>query len=179
MVLHKVVWEVLKRRDGSPRSKPQEATGGLKKLVKLAKTGFLLFLLVQTLFLGILPISADPAALRIIGVLIYIFGLATAITGRIQLGDNWIDLEDAQVLPEQKIIRSGVYRFVRHPIYLGDILLVLGLELALNSWLVLLTPLIALVVFKQAREEEQILSDAFPDYRNYQRETKMFIPGLL
>ena len=50
---------------------------------------------------------------------------------------NWSDIETAEVLCEHAVVSHGVYRYVRHPIYIGDIALLVGLELALNSWLVL------------------------------------------
>jgi len=74
--------------------------------------------------------------LRTVGLLIYLGGLALAIAGRLGLGSNWVDLEDSRVLPRHAVVSSGIYRFIRHPIYTGDLLLLAGLQLALNSWLV-------------------------------------------
>ena len=66
------------------------------------------------------------------GLILYTAGLAIAIIGRIELGKNWANIEDYQVLHEQKLVDKGMYRLIRHPIYSGDILLIFGLELALN-----------------------------------------------
>jgi protein-S-isoprenylcysteine O-methyltransferase Ste14 len=179
MVLHKLVWEMLKKKDASRQvadSKPQSA---FKFLVKSVKVLFLIFLIVQTLFLPvILPISADPLILRWVGLILYTVGLAIAIIGRIELGKNWANIEDYQVLHEQKLVDKGVYRLIRHPIYSGDILLIFGLELALNSWLVLIVVPLAFYVYRQARSEEQILAQAFSGYSTYQNATKMFVPYL-
>src|SRR4029434_6394503 len=97
----------------------------------------LAFLLVQTLFLDILPISGAPAQLHLLGGAFYLLGLSLAITARMQLGRNWLDLENFDVRPTQTIVDRGIYRYVRHPIYTGDLLLVAGLELVLHSWRVL------------------------------------------
>ena len=97
----------------------------------------LAFVAFQTLFLDLLPIYERPHHFRIIGTGIYFVGLATAVIGRLQLGKNWLDLEDYQLLAGQSLVTHGIYRYIRHPIYTGDILLLVGLELALNSWLVL------------------------------------------
>jgi protein-S-isoprenylcysteine O-methyltransferase Ste14 len=95
------------------------------------------------------------------------------------LGKNWVDLEDYQVLPEQLLVTEGIYRYVRHPIYTGDVLLLVGLELALNSWLVVAV-LIPLAVFvRQALAEEALLSRVFPEYAAYCQRTKRFIPFLV
>ena len=70
----------------------------------------------------------------------------------------------------------SVYRYVRHPIYGGDLLLLLGLELALNSWLVVLVPMLAFGIIRQAAQEERMLLESLPGYRAYYETTKRFIP---
>lgn len=180
MVIHKLIWEVLKRRHPQPPSGQIKETSIIKSLIKIAKVIFLIFLLLQTLILPVLfPISSQPLFIQVMGLIIYTFGLLVAILGRIQLGENWANLEDYQVLQEQKLVNHGVYQYIRHPIYLGDLLLILGLELALNSWLLLLIIPLACVVYYQARNEEMILSAAFSGYRTYQKQTKMFIPHVI
>lgn len=182
MVGHKLVWEILRiraERTRGPTAAVLPQPGGLKRVVKAGKAAFLLFLIVQALFLDILPIRSDPAPLRVAGLLVFSAGLLLALAGRFRLGENWANLEDYSVLPEQQLVSNGVYRFVRHPIYGGDLLLLTGLELALNSWLVLLVLPITAVVIRQARSEEVILSRAFPGYNEYRKHTKMLVPFLL
>jgi protein-S-isoprenylcysteine O-methyltransferase Ste14 len=176
LVIHKLVWELLKR--SAPREKvPKVGEQSIfKKLLKLAKVCILLFLIAQTLFLPtIFPIVTDPLLIGSIGLIIYTIGLIIAIIGRV-LGTNWANIEDYQVLSEQQVVQSGIYRYIRHPIYVGDIVLILGLELALNSWLVLgVLPLI-IYVNHQAKAEEIVLVKALTEYAAYQKRTKMFIP---
>lgn len=176
MVVHKLVWEALKQKQPSSRSiKVQEKP--LVRLIKVGKVVFLIFLMLQTLILPtVLPISSNPENLRLYGTIIYTLGLVIAIIGRVQLGKNWANIEDYQVLSNQKMVDSGLYRYIRHPIYTGDILLILGLELALNSWLVLIVIPLIFLISRQARAEELILAQAFPDYSIYKNRTRMFIP---
>ena len=176
LVFHKLLWEVLKRRDRVPgvhkdSSKPQRTW-----FVKFTKGIVLAFLVFQTLFLDLFPITDQATPLKIIGTAIYFVGLVTAVIGRLQIGKNWVDLEDYQVLPEQSLVTSGIYRYIRHPIYAGDLLLLLGLELALNSWLVGAVFIIILVVVRQTLVEEALLSRAFASYDAYCKRTKRFIP---
>lgn len=179
LVAHKLVWEILKRGQGVPKPKKQTGTKPLARILKLGKIVVLAFLLVQTLFLRVFPIAKNPKHLRIAGVIIYLTGLVTAITGRIQLGKNWVELEDYQVLQEQSLVTNGIFRYVRHPIYAGDFFLILGLELALNSWLVLgVIPLLAVIV-RQVLAEEALLSQVFREYEAYRQRSKRFIPFLL
>ncbi len=172
LVLHKLVWEVMKHGSGAPR---QTAARGASP-VKAAKIAALGFLLLQTLCLNVMPISRSARGLRPAGLLLYLAGLVMAIEGRLRLGSNWVDLEDAQVLPQHAVVSSGIYRYVRHPIYAGDLLLLTGLQLALNSWLVLGVFVPLLVVVRRAVVEECQLAERLPDYDNYCARTKRFIP---
>ena len=175
LVFHKFLWEVLKRKGQAAGVQPRSRPPG-NWLVKLIKGTVLVFLLIQALFLDLFPISDEPDRLRLVGFAIFFLGLFTAVIGRLQRGKNWIDLEDYQILSNQSLVISGIYRYIRHPIYTGDILLLLGLELALNSWLVLGVAIPVLISWRQALAEESLLSIAFPDYPSYCKNTKRFIP---
>jgi len=61
LVLHKVIWEMLKAGSNRPSSTAQPKPSLLKRLVKLAKSLALIFLVVQTLFLDILPCQQPQA----------------------------------------------------------------------------------------------------------------------
>ena len=98
------------------------------------------------------------------------------VSGRVQLGDSWTKFEAGGVTTEHKLVVRGVYRFFRHPIYAGDLLLLLGFELALNSWLAVGVLLLTPVVVNQARQEERILEANLSGYREYRDSTKGFIP---
>ena len=175
LVAHKGLWEVLKHRDGAPRAAPWAPSPSVR-LVKRAKMAALAFLVAQTLCLDILPIAREPGTLRAVGVGIFVMGLATAMSARVQLGRHWVDLEDVQALPTQSVVEHGIYRYIRHPIYTGDLLLLVGLELGLNSWLVLGVAPLAAVVIRRTLAVEALLAHRLADYSAYCRRTKRFIP---
>ncbi len=179
LVFHKGLWEILKRRDGESRVRGDASKGRGRWVIKTTKAIILVFLILQTLFLNVFPISHDGTTLRIIGTAIFFLGLGTAVIGRIELGKNWADLEDYRVMSEQSLVTSGIYGYIRHPIYTGDILLLIGLEMALNSWLVLAVAIPLLFVVRQVLAEEALLSQRLPGYDAYCRQTKMFIPFVL
>src|SRR5713101_9898285 len=104
LVAHKVAWELMKTRSGRASTVPAPMPSRLKRLVKYGKTAVLIFLVIQTLFLDILPIGEQAMPLRLAGLLIYGLGLAVAITGRLQLGQNWSNLEDYRVRPGQALV---------------------------------------------------------------------------
>ncbi|MFN0277206.1 MAG: methyltransferase family protein [Pyrinomonadaceae bacterium] len=175
LVLHKVVWEVLGR---SSSEKPKENRSAGLLLIKAVKIFILVGILVQIWVPEnyIFPIATDSTGVRIAGVIIYTIGLATALAARFQLGENWANIETGQVLTKQEVVANGIYRYVRHPIYVGDLLLLFGLELALNSWLLLGVLILAPVVMKKAIGEEQMLAAELPGYDAYRDRSKRFIP---
>jgi protein-S-isoprenylcysteine O-methyltransferase Ste14 len=174
LLAHKAVWEVLKRRSPAP---PAPAATTLKtRIVKTAKVGILLGIVGQTLLPDVLPLAADATPLRAVGTLLFTVGLAMALAGRLQLGDNWSDIESAVVRREHRVVSRGIYRYIRHPIYSGDLILLAGFELALNSWLVVGPLLLAPVVARQAAKEEDALAETLPGYDQYRLRTNRFLP---
>jgi protein-S-isoprenylcysteine O-methyltransferase Ste14 len=72
---------------------------------------------------------------------------------------------------------TGLYRFVRHPLYAGLLALVLGRTVSSGSWTkaALGAALFALILGK-ARWEEQMLRQRYPEYAEYAARTPRFIP---
>ena len=101
--------------------------------------------------------------LRTAGLVLYTVGLTMAITGRAQLGNSWSDIEAPGQVAKPALISQGLYGYIRHPIYTGDILLLIGLELALNSKLVFAILLMVPVILIQAIREERLLAQICPD----------------
>jgi protein-S-isoprenylcysteine O-methyltransferase Ste14 len=176
LVLHKLVWEVLKRRQVRDSDRTPRSRSLLGLLLQGVKLIILLGLVVQTVAPEVFPISEDPTALRVAGVALYTLGLALAILGRWQLGDNWADIEAAQILRRQEVVATGIYRYVRHPIYTGDVILLVGLELSLNSWLVLAVGVLVPYVVWRAVREERMLSRQLQGYDAYCERTYRFVP---
>lgn len=176
LLAHKAVWEVLKRRKPVPQT--PKARTPITRLLSAAKIVILAAIVVQTVSPEFLPIIRDPAELRILGAALYTLGVLMALTARFQLGRNWSDIEKSLVMQNHALVTHGLYRWVRHPIYAGDVLLLLGLELALNSWGAAGVVALAVYVRGQAMKEEQALLQSLPGYDQYCRRTARFLPFL-
>ena len=175
LLLHKAVWEMLKAgKQRTPAPRPSMKA----RMLSGVKIAVLLAIVAQTLLPPFLPIRNSPAWLPITGVVFYSLGLAMAVSARLQLGRNWSDIEKSRVNPDHALVARGLYRYLRHPIYTGDLLLLFGLELALNSWCVLGVVVVMLYVRRQAIQEEKLLIDAIPGYAGYCRRTPRFFPLL-
>jgi len=77
------------------------------------------------------------------------------------------------------LVRSGPYRFIRHPLYVGEIVTLTGAVLVGPSWqkVVILMATGAVQVYR-AIQEERLLSAHDPEYAAYMTATKRFVPGL-
>ena len=78
-----------------------------------------------------------------------------------------------EVYAEQKVISSGPYAQVRHPMYTGALILLLGTPLALGSWWGVLTmiPITAVIIWRLL-DEERFLTKNLPDYAGYKAKVK-------
>jgi protein-S-isoprenylcysteine O-methyltransferase Ste14 len=81
-----------------------------------------------------------------------------------------------------RLCTNGPYRFVRHPIYAGGVLLgSLGISLLFNSWIVLLQPVILFAIYSfLVRKEETMMTAVFgEEYQRYAAKTGRLFPRLL
>lgn len=126
----------------------------------------------------LVPVSGATEAL---GVLLCAAGLALAIWARSILGRNWSGF--VVIKEDHELIQSGPYKVVRHPLYTGLILALIGTDLALlpteRGAALVLVWLIAFYI--KARAEERILIQEFGEqYSRYKkRVTAALIPFLI
>jgi len=122
--------------------------------------------------------GSDDVLTGVIGTAIVAAGLGLAIYARIYLGQNWGMPMSRKQDPD--LVTGGPYAFIRHPIYSGIILAMLGSAIGLSP--VWVPPLIGFGAYfiYSARREEEFLSQQFGEtYRAYRRRTKMLIPFVL
>jgi protein-S-isoprenylcysteine O-methyltransferase Ste14 len=140
---------------------------------------FGLFFALMIAFVG----SADgPVALllALCGCLLVVAGSALVVRSRRELGSAWSFVPMA--VQGTGLITTGPYRLVRHPIYLGLVLLATGEALAFGSWPALMTVLCGIIpTFAwRAHAEEALLSQTFGEsYALYRKQTQMIIPHLI
>ena len=123
-------------------------------------------------------IVSDSAS-TYLGFTLTVLGVAFAIWARLALGGNWsgtVTLKENHTL-----VRRGPYRIVRHPIYAGGLVAMLGTAMVYGQVGCFLAVLLAFVGWRlKARREEEFMTQAFGDqYRCYQQEVKQLIPFVL
>jgi protein-S-isoprenylcysteine O-methyltransferase Ste14 len=112
------------------------------------------------------------------GLALWAAGLGLAVWARLYIGRNWgMPMTRRQ---EPELVTTGPYRYVRHPIYAGILLALIGTALATTLFaLVAVVVLGGFFVFSAAREE-RFLAGEFPgSYPAYKARTKMLIPLVL
>ena len=76
-----------------------------------------------------------------------------------------------------RLVTTGIYGYIRHPMYASVILFCAAMLATHLSWMNSLVFVSLLIdLWLKLRHEERLLSERFPDYRDYQRRTKMIIP---
>ena len=89
---------------------------------------------------------------------------------------------DVQAQRDQPVIRSGPYRWVRHPSYTGGMMLFIGVGLALGSWVSVVLLAIATIAaygYRVAVEERALLDTIGEPYGRFMKERKRFIPYIV
>lgn len=121
--------------------------------------------------------SIDSPWLWGVGLTLFAAGLALAVWARVYIGRNWGTPMSRKADPE--LVTSGPYRWIRHPIYSGILLAMIGTAVALRPfWLVPAAILGGYFVYSATREE-RYMAERFPDaYPDYRRSTRMLIPYL-
>jgi protein-S-isoprenylcysteine O-methyltransferase Ste14 len=120
-----------------------------------------------------------PSAIWIpVGLLVTVAGLGMAVWARVHLGASWSGR--VGIRSDQKLVRSGPYALVRHPIYTGVVTAFLGTAICGGQVQGLLAAGMMLVSYVvKIRIEERLLVEHFGDeYRVYQREVKALVPTI-
>ena len=122
--------------------------------------------------------AGNSPLLGVIGALLVAIGIGLAIFARVHLGRNWGTPMSRKLDPE--LVTGGPYAFIRHPIYTGIIVAVLGAAVGLSIVFVLLLIVLIPYFIYSARREEEFMCEEFGEtYRAYMRRTKMLVPFVL
>jgi protein-S-isoprenylcysteine O-methyltransferase Ste14 len=180
-----VGWYIIRR----PFERKAKKIGVSKSLFDRRESGLLA---VAVLGLFLIPafyvVTRSPASFdRTFSPAIAWLGAATSIAAlwvfrrsHVDLGRNWsISLE---VRDQHALVKTGIYRLIRHPMYSSFFLLGLAQMLLLANWFAGLAGVVGagiLFVFRVRREEQMMLESFGDDYRTYMAHTKRIIPWVV
>lgn len=132
---------------------------------------------IATAFTGVYWPSSVAGVFTVLGLVLVAVGVVFLLVAAVSLGASMT------VLPKPrergKLVRSGIYRLVRHPVYGAVLLIALGASLAESPLGLIPTALLAVIFDLKARLEEAWLEERYPDYAGYRSETtRRFVPGV-
>ena len=124
-------------------------------------------------------ISSEPLTtiLQSCGIAIGLLACLIMVIAAITLGTNLTPLPHPK--DDSVLIQTGLYQYIRHPIYFGVLLAALGWLLIFPGLYILAYSICLFLLFDiKARREEVWLAERFSSYKDYQARVKKLIPGI-
>ena len=133
---------------------------------------------------GVAGVRAEPAlsgqallVAQLIGASLTVIGVVIAVVAVRDLGTSLTPLPQPKA--DARLVQTGIYGYLRHPIYVGVIVAALGWAVFSASLLALAFTLVLAFFFDlKSRREEAWLRARFPLYAHYARRVKKFLPGI-
>lgn len=171
-----VVYWLISALRAKPRQKVEPEGERLLRFIVLGAATFLL--LSDDPRLGPLNNRFVPysESVRTVGAALTVLGIAFAIWARYHIGQYWSGTVSLKA--DHKLIRTGPYAHIRHPIYTGILLALTGTTLAIGHYraLVALPIWFAGLTWKALREEKLLAGEFGPAFDEHKRLTGFFLP---
>ena len=157
--------EALRRR---MHAGPGAETRTVQKVISVVAFGSLAAMIVVSALDFRFGWSSVPAAVSVAGDVLVAIGLGMSMLVVIQ---NSYAAANITVEAEQQLVTTGLYGFVRHPMYFGNVIMMIGIPLALGSYwgLVLVIPGLIVLGLRIA-DEEDMLKQQLDGYREYMQQ---------
>ena len=117
--------------------------------------------------------------LSICGIILMLLGLVLRWTAILTLRKYFT--VDVSILEGHKIVKKGLYKYIRHPSYAGSLVSFLGLGLAFSNWLssiVMFLPILMAFIYRMQVEEKALIQAFGEEYLDYSNTTKRLIPKI-
>ena len=169
-----VYWGIAARNSAATKSSESKASTWLHQIVITAAL-LLLFIPVPGLTGWFLP---QRLSLIVAGAIVQAVFILLAVWARRHLGRNWSGT--VRIGVDHELVKTGPYRFLRHPIYTAMLGMFLGTAMASGQYHALLGVVMLIFAYlRKTRLEEQILGQTFgPEYDDYRRKTWALVPFL-
>ena len=151
-----------------------------QRIIRIAVTLLLVFALAFLPFADRrnVVVMVVSATARWIGLILFTIGILSVLWSGISLGRFYS--ADVTIQEEHQLITDGLYRYIRHPRYLGGILSGFGLSLLFRSWVGLIASIcfIFLIIFRIRDEEKYMLREFGEEWETYCKNSWRMIPFL-
>ena len=150
------------------RARPTGKARGLEPRVSALIGTFLIAVVV------LFPRRELSFAAGIVSTILLLAGNAIAVYVLAHLGRSF------SIMPEARgLVRSGLYRYVRHPLYLAEMVASIGTVMQyLSVWTALILAIQIAFQLRRMQNEEIVLTEIFPEYTTYRQKTARLVPGI-
>jgi len=150
------------------RARPTGKARGLEPRISAFAGAFLVYAI------PFFPRRELSVTAEMVSTLLVLFGSAAAVASLVRLGRSFSMMAEAR-----RLVTSGPYGIVRHPLYLAEELATIGLSMQFFSAASMFV--LAMQIAFQLRRmhnEEAVLSETFPEYAAYRQRTARLLPGI-
>jgi len=150
------------------RARPTEKARGIEPRVSALIGTFIIY------SIPLFPRRELSVTVEMVSTVLILVGSAAAVVALLRLGRSFSVMAEAR-----RLVTSGPYRFVRHPLYLAEELAVVGVFIQFVSvWTALLLAVQISFQLRRMHNEEAVLAATFPEYTAYQARTARLIPRI-
>jgi protein-S-isoprenylcysteine O-methyltransferase Ste14 len=141
-----------------------------QKIIQLAAIAAFVTVLVFPVIDHRFAWSAVPWPVALAGDALVALGFAIVF---LVFKENTFASATIEVATQQRVVSTGPYALVRHPMYAGALIMLLGVPLALGSWWGLVTIIpFTLVIVWRLLDEERVLANSLPGYLDYRNKVR-------
>ena len=173
--ISEIVLGVLKR--ATSRESSVHDQGTLRVLWVVISVSLVVASMVKDVSLTRIPVSVGLS--NMLSVTLMVSGLTLRWVSIFTLGRYFT--VNIAIQPDHQVIRTGPYRFIRHPSYTGMLIAFFGLGVFFANWLsllVILMPITLATLYRIKKEEDILLKVLGQPYQAYSTQTKRLIPWL-
>jgi|SRR6516164_10149948 len=150
------------------RTRPSTKASGLEPRISALIGSFLIY------GIALYPRRDLSVSLEAISTVLTMIGNIAAVAALYQLGRSFSIMAETR-----RLVITGPYRFVRHPLYLAEEIAMVGVFMQFASvWTALLLLVQIAFQLRRMHNEELVLAASFPEYDAYRRSTARLIPGI-
>jgi protein-S-isoprenylcysteine O-methyltransferase Ste14 len=150
------------------RTPPSAKASGLEPRIAALAGSFLTYVMV------LFPRCELSLSLEMISTGLIFIGTMGAVVALSRLGRSFSVMAESR-----RLVTSGPYRFVRHPLYLTEGIAIIGLFIQyISLWAALILALQIAFQLRRMNNEEAVLTAQFPEYGTYSSTTARLIPGI-
>jgi len=156
--------------------------GKVDKLSSVLTASYIIFFCILPIFLKYYNASFlnEYQKMGIVGVIIMILGMIIHFLSVITLGRYFT--RTLAITNNHSVVRSGIYRLIRHPGYLGTILIGVGFGITSYNWILftfIISFLVLIYSYRIYAEEKMMLEQFGNEYKEYMKESWRLIPYVL